>query len=67
MEAAHARDLVALKASLLVLPRLRELLSSLTAPLLKELQEKIDPCPKSRPSSPGPWWTTPPWRSAREG
>ena len=46
MEAAHARDLVALKASLLVLPRLRELLSSLTAPLLKELQEKIDPLPE---------------------
>lgn len=40
---AHARDLLAMKQSLEVLPRVQELLSNVEVPLLRSLAERLDP------------------------
>ncbi len=47
MEVAHARDLVALKRSLLVVPRLKELLVPLTSPLAASLRDGMDAMPET--------------------
>jgi DNA mismatch repair protein MutS len=43
MASANARDLTALRSSLALLPRIRELLAPLEDPYLKELGERINP------------------------
>jgi len=47
MDAAHARDLVALKNSLLVIPRLKEMLAPLASPLVRSLLDGMDALPET--------------------
>lgn len=45
MDAAHARDLVALKRSLQAIPGIKALMAPLTSPLAVSLRERLDPLP----------------------